>query len=50
MFPFVYPQTLVKEPTEAGVKKHAAGVNKFLEELVKIGKNRNCDGLEGVSC
>ncbi|CAA7402485.1 unnamed protein product [Spirodela intermedia] len=29
-------KTLVKEPTEAGVKKHAAGVNKFLEELVKI--------------
>ena len=29
----------MKEPKEAGLKKKAAGVNKFLEELVKIGSN-----------
>jgi len=29
-------KTLVKEPKEAGLKKHSAGVVKFLDELVKI--------------
>ncbi|MQL80951.1 hypothetical protein Taro_013417, partial [Colocasia esculenta] len=29
-------KTVVKERTDAGVKKHAAAVNNFLEELVKI--------------
>ncbi|KAH7544848.1 hypothetical protein FEM48_Zijuj01G0029600 [Ziziphus jujuba var. spinosa] len=29
-------KTLVKEPKEAGLKKHSAAVHKFLEELVKI--------------
>ncbi|KAI6704256.1 hypothetical protein NL676_013392 [Syzygium grande] len=29
-------KALVKEPKEAGLKKHSAAVNKFLEELVKI--------------
>lgn len=31
-------QTLVKEPKDAGLKKHSAGVQKFLDELVKIGR------------
>lgn len=30
-------KALVKEPKEAGLKKHSAGVQKFLDELVKIG-------------
>ncbi|KAF3634061.1 Plasma membrane-associated cation-binding protein 1 [Capsicum annuum] len=29
-------KTLVKEPKDAGLKKHSAGVQKFLDELVKI--------------
>jgi len=29
---------LVKEPKEAGLKKNSTEVQKFLEELVKIGK------------
>ncbi|CAN1166540.1 Plasma membrane-associated cation-binding protein 1 [Linum perenne] len=29
-------KTVVKEPTEAGLKKHSASVVKFVEELVKI--------------
>jgi len=29
-------KTLVKEPKEAGLKKHSAGVQKFLDELAKI--------------
>ncbi|CAN1225833.1 Plasma membrane-associated cation-binding protein 1 [Linum grandiflorum] len=29
-------QTVVKEPTEAGLKKHSTSVVKFFEELVKI--------------
>ncbi|XP_019224767.1 PREDICTED: plasma membrane-associated cation-binding protein 1-like isoform X2 [Nicotiana attenuata] len=29
-------KTLVKEPKVAGLKKHSAGVQKFLDELVKI--------------
>lgn len=29
-------KALVKEPKEAGLKKHSTAVNKFLEELVKI--------------
>uniref|UniRef100_A0A1D1YQX9 Salt stress root protein RS1 n=1 Tax=Anthurium amnicola TaxID=1678845 RepID=A0A1D1YQX9_9ARAE len=29
-------KTVVKDRTDAGLKKHAAGVTKFLEELVKI--------------
>ncbi|XP_007040967.2 PREDICTED: plasma membrane-associated cation-binding protein 1 [Theobroma cacao] len=29
-------KTIVKDPKEAGLKKHSADVNKFLEELTKI--------------
>lgn len=31
------PQALVKNPTEAGIKKKSTAVVKFIEELVKIG-------------
>lgn len=34
---FNLKQALVKEPKEAGLKKHSPLVQKFLEELVKIG-------------
>lgn len=32
-----HKQALVKEPKEEGIKKNSTAVNKFLEELVKIG-------------
>jgi len=38
-------KTLVKEPKEAGLKKHSVPVHKFLEELVKI----EFPGLKPVS-
>lgn len=34
----IYIQSLVKEPKDAGLKKNSDGVQKFLDELVKIGK------------
>ncbi|CAA2981904.1 plasma membrane-associated cation-binding 1 [Olea europaea subsp. europaea] len=44
-------KTLVKEPKEAGLKKHSAAVQKFLDELAKIefpGTKPVCDAASKV--